>query len=56
MIQSVYWIELGRKMVNKTLYVFDTSDVRLYLENVYRHFVNKYLQYGAFSCVEVIPT
>ena len=40
--------------MDKTLYIFDTSDVRLYLENVYNHFVNRYLQYADFSCVEVI--
>jgi len=41
-------------MLDKTLYEFDTSGVRLYLENVYHHFVNRYLQYGDFTCVEVI--
>ena len=30
-------LNLGKKMLDKTLYVFGTSDVLLYLENVYRH-------------------
>jgi hypothetical protein len=41
-------------MLETTLYEFDTSEVHLYLENVYHHFVNKYLKYGDFTCVEVI--
>jgi len=38
MTKSAYWIKPRKKMLDKTLYVFDISAVRLYLENVYRHF------------------
>ena len=54
MIKSVYWIKLRRQVLDKTLYVFDISDVRLYLEKVYRHFWVDTCNKAILFCVELV--